>query len=456
MFMKVLCSLLICLFVAASAYSQSAILHFIKGNTAFKEKKYQEAETQFSECIRLDPRHTGCYLNRGLTRELAIGYGLALEDFNKLVELLPADAKPYRLRGSLLISMKRYQQGIADIDKSLSIDRTNAYAYYRRGYAHKEMGNNEKAIEDHTLSISYDPNDAHTFSSRGRLYEATGKPALAIADYTKAVTLKPNDAFSLYSRGSIYFKDGKTELAEADFTRALAIDKSYSAQINALKILARVNAMKPAGTTNTPTTATVKPTPSPAAVIKPATPTAGTLTSAQLVEKGRSFAAAKNYSAAVEQYTLALGVDPNNGLAFFYRGVANDALNKLEAAISDHTSAIRIGTSVKEAYSNRAVCYIRQMNYNAAVADLNTSISLAGGTGTWSSHYNRGLSYFGLNDMTKALWDVSKAIELNPKWADAFTLRAKIYCKQDLTLSAIKDQEAAIALGKAVTKGCTQ
>ena len=58
----------------------------------------------------------------------------------------------------------------------------------------------------------------------------------------------------------------------------------------------------------------------------------------------------------------------------------------------------------------------------------------------------RGMVYFGLNDLTQALNDLSMAIRLAPEKATFYTNRAKIYRKQGKAELAAADEEKAAAL----------
>ena len=140
--------LIVFVFVAA-AQAQNASAEFVKGNQFFDQKNYVAAAEAYTRCIGYDPNHASCYMNRGLARQIGIGYGLALDDFTKLISIRP-DAKAYRLRGGVYNSLKRYNDAIADFDSSLRLNPRESMAYQGRGLSYEKLGDTEKAIADYS------------------------------------------------------------------------------------------------------------------------------------------------------------------------------------------------------------------------------------------------------------------------------------------------------------------
>ncbi len=75
---------------------------------------------------------------------------------------------------------------------------------------------------------------------------------------------------------------------------------------------------------------------------------------------------ASNYTKAIEYYTKAISIDPNDAEAYINRGVAYTNLRKYEEAISDYTKAISIDPNDANAYCNRGnVFYLKGDCFNA-------------------------------------------------------------------------------------------
>jgi tetratricopeptide (TPR) repeat protein len=73
---------------------------------------------------------------------------------------------------------------------------------------------------------------------------------------------------------------------------------------------------------------------------------------------------------------------------------------------------------------------------------------------TAAEYYVRALNSYKKNNDKSAEADLNEAIRLDPKMADAYILRARIYCHQKLIISAIREEDKAIALGGKVDYRC--
>lgn len=341
--------LLIGLFLAftGGVFAQTANDAFIKGNELFKLKKYVEAEQAYTECIRLNPKISNCFFNRGLARQIGIGYAQALEDFTQVISLEPNNAKAYKSRGVVFVALKRFDEAIADFNKAISLDAKYAEAYYQRGITYEKKGDETQAVADITQAIANDSRKGYMYSSRGMIYKKQKNFDLAIKDFSNAVTWNPNDGNSFYHRGEIYFDQGKLELAEINFNLAITIDKSYQRLVDSHKLLAKINATQNQGKqpeTNLPKPANIQPTPSPK--YNPVTPP---LTS---VEKEK------------------VATEHLNNAIYNFRG------NKFEAAAADFTKYLQVYPNSAEGYYNRGLTFAKWGKSASAIADFEQALKL--------------------------------------------------------------------------------
>lgn len=97
---------------------------------------------------------------------------------------------------------------------------------------------------------------------------------------------------------------------------------------------------------------------------------------------------AGNYQGAVDDYTKAIEINPQDETAYLTRGVAKRNLNDRQGAIADFTMAIEINPRFVLAY------------------------------------FNRGEDRFVLGDLRGAMTDFDNAIEIDPQFEDAYYYRA--------------------------------
>jgi len=95
------------------------------------------------------------------------------------------------------------------------------------------------------------------------------------------------------------------------------------------------------------------------------------------------------------------------------------------------------------AYNQRAVAYTMQQNYQEAIDDYDTVLSLE--SSSRAALNNRGIAYAALNEYESALEDFNTVIELDEAYVPGLMNRGVIYAIQGDFEAAIADLEAAIA-----------
>ena len=93
---------------------------------------------------------------------------LALEDFNRAIQIKPQVAAGYLGRANTLQILGRYEAAIEDYNRALEIKSDLANAYVNRGSAYSHLGQYEKAIADYEKGLELDPDidDKPGFISR--------------------------------------------------------------------------------------------------------------------------------------------------------------------------------------------------------------------------------------------------------------------------------------------------
>ena len=104
----------------------------------------------------------------------------AIDDYDRLVKLLPSDAGAHYLRGAALSNAGRFQSALGAFDEAIRLDPSNAEAYLRRGYAYMHLS------------------DDRTYGDYNAL---TDRPEDAIADFDEAIRLRPGQGIVYTYRG---------------------------------------------------------------------------------------------------------------------------------------------------------------------------------------------------------------------------------------------------------------
>lgn len=186
-----------------------------------------------------------------------------------------------------------------------------------------------------------------------------------------------------------------------------------------------------------------------------------------MLRLGQVFYMDRNFSQAIQVLTKLIELTPNNGEAFYHRGLCFDALGQKEQAIEDMQKAsMYAGKNEADDYLRRNVVVeplpspkndkeqdlilLAGQNFNMQrfdqaekqlreVLDLNPKNDYA--------IFQLGIIYiYRDHDQKKALVQYEKAIELNPKYKDYFLNRAVIYKNMEEYEKAIDDYTNALAL----------
>ena len=77
---------------------------------------------------------------------------LAIQSYNRAIELNSDDADAYISRGVAYTDMGEYDRAIVNFDKAIKLKPNYAEAYNNRGVAYDDMGDYGRAIEDYNNS----------------------------------------------------------------------------------------------------------------------------------------------------------------------------------------------------------------------------------------------------------------------------------------------------------------
>ena len=360
------------------------------------------------------------------------------------------------------------EQFIDSISKIIANSKTNrelrAYLYFKRADYYRSTNQFEKAYQDYTSCLNIDGNFKYAVWNRGLANEALNNLQAADADYHKALTIilppdssdkailycniayvklrlqKPDSALvydslsisynSLYARG--YLIRGLVHMAQknyltaiADFTQAIQLNRNYS---NAKMLSAWYSDLADAKRLN------------------------------------------KQYKEAINNYSFALKLDPDNRSAYWNRAAAyykhkdyelaaddytktityftgqNTELSKLyddramnelgqnflNKAIQDDSLAIVLDANNKLAYLNLAAIYTQNADYQKSIDLFKTALDFQKENKKFNSflYYQIANDEYFLNEFDKVVDDCTMSISLNPSYASAYFYRAKVYLKK--------------------------
>ena len=164
--------------------------------------------------------------------------------------------------------------------------------------------------------------------------------------------------------------------------------------------------------------------------------------------RGLVYAKKGDYKRAIKDLNKAIELDPNYVEAYNNRGIAFEGEGDFDRAIADHSTAIKLNSDYAEAYNNRGIAYDRKGDYDYAIRDYTTAIDLKPDYA--GAYNNRGNAYRNKCNCDQAIDDLNMAIKLNSKFTEAYNNRGIAYDKKGEYDLAIEDYNEAIKLNPAL------
>ena len=160
--------------------------------------------------------------------------------------------------------------------------------------------------------------------------------------------------------------------------------------------------------------------------------------------RGNAKRGLRQYEEAIKDYNKAIELNPNDPDAWINRGIAKDNLGQHKEAIKDYNKAIELNSNDPDTWNNLGIAKNNLGQHEEAIKDYNKAIELNHNDPyAW---YNRGNAKAKLCQYKEAIKDYNKAIELNPDHQIAWINRGNAKDNLGQHKEAIKDYNKAIEL----------
>jgi tetratricopeptide (TPR) repeat protein len=340
------------------------------GDKVLASEDYIEAVQRYDHLI--DPANPDALaLFRRALAEGATGQtDKALDDYSAAIKANPKASLAFLGRGVLLAVRKRaYDRAIEDFDKVLAIEPDNLEALISRGDAFSQLGDMGRAMADLNRAVSLAPENATILIARGQVESRRGNFGGAGRDYAAALKSEPDNSDAMVNLAAIESWQGKTESAIKLLDQAIALDNRNP--------LAFYN-------------------------------------------RGYAWFVLKAWDKAIADYSSAIEIDPQLGLAYNNRALARAiAGNDLVKALADSDTALKLLPLNLEVRDTRGFIYLKLGD--AALARTEYSSALDIDPNRARSLYGRGLARIAMGDTTGGQHDQAAALTINPEVATDFT-----------------------------------
>ncbi len=131
-----------------------------------------------------------------------------------------------------------------------------------------------------------------------------------------------------------------------------------------------------------------------------------------LSRRGIAWQRKGEHDRAIEDYTAALRLKPDDRKTLYGRGIAWSAKGEADRAIDDFTAALRIKSDDHKALYNRGNAWYRKSEYDRAIADYTAALGIE--PDDYQALYNRGRSWFDQGEHERAIADYAAAVRVKP------------------------------------------
>jgi WD40 repeat protein/tetratricopeptide (TPR) repeat protein len=305
-----------------------------------------------------------------------------------------------------------------------------ARAYVYRGSAYKSKGAFETAIADFGHAIELQPNLAEAFSERGNAYSILSKDDHAIADFDEAIRLQPDYATVYDNKGwTLYDKD--FEAAQPNFDKTIEVTTK---EIQLKHNLARNYQDRADAYCGKKDYERSIADFNQAIRLKPDYIEA-------LRNRGATYFFKGDYEHALTDLNEVLRMQPDRYLGLYFRGYTYYLKRDYDLALKDFELAISLSPASANQYFARGSIHAAKHNYDLAISDYTEALRLEESKYT---HANRGWAYINKGDPERALLDLNRALEMDPKLVDAHTGLAYIHNTQQQYDLALAQSNSAL------------
>ena len=373
----------------------------------YEQEKYDLADKDYQKMISLKAGDVMGYMGIGRNANAQKRYGDAIKQFDYVVKLEPNYSSAYSFRAESYIGLKKYNEAIDDVISALGIDRDRKAFYELQELADSAF---EQTVAKLKVQKIKEPNEQSWDYDLGIVYERAAKYNKAIAYYKESLE-KESNIITASRISSCYDDLGDYDKALEYCNQAIALD---SVKTNYL--YEKANILDNAGRTQE----AIK-TMSDYIANTPDEP-------AGYYQRGWFKDHSGDIEGALEDYTMAITLQPNVAYAYLNRGVLYRLKGENAKAEFDFKQVVRLDSIPEEAEcSFYAYYYLGQKD--KAIEILNTIL----GKDKKGNCYDAACLYSVMGEKVKALSYLRQSLE------DGYRRFAHI--KRDRDLNNIRNTE---------------
>src|SRR5437773_5523279 len=200
---------------------------FADAQTAFKEKRYDEAARLFATYSTAQPDNIWGYYMLGLSAWKQGDRDRAVDAFRRALEQDSTHVKSQLNLSRVLIEQDKAQDALPHVEAALKIDSGSSEGFRLLGRVKSELGDTAGAIGAYRQSLVLDDRDVWSLNNLARVYIGQGQFAQALGPLARAIEIDSTVASFHNNLGIALERTGHSVQAAEQYRAAVAIDSTH-------------------------------------------------------------------------------------------------------------------------------------------------------------------------------------------------------------------------------------
>ena len=375
---------IICVILPIGGCSGDARRHYNSGEEYFKKMMYEEALVEYTKAVDERPSFAKAHVGVGKTLAALGKFNEALKEFRKAIDLDGNNGEILAVIAKAYIDSGLIEEGLLFLEKAKKQNPDNYLVYLYMGeYYIKNMKYTE-AIEELNTAAKKNKKSPEPYIRLSEIYCCCNNPVyvneeLATKNIEKAKKVAPDDPFMLDALARVYFSEGKYDLAIETQKKALELipnNPLLTEHFKQFNMTISGNAQE------------------------------HNAKGAELLEKG-------DYGAAIEEFKIAITIDPNFSDGYYNLGKVYSQLEDYTQAEGNYRKAIEINPTDARYHYNLAIVYSKVGKLEEGEREYLAAINIDQYYD--KAHNNLGALYVSMGKLDEALAEFTRAFEINPK-----------------------------------------
>ncbi len=129
----------------------------------------------------------------------------------------------YEEEGKVRLAIQEYQRVV-------ELDPSHAMSYYNLGRLYRGLGVTKEAVASYQSAVSINPDYYRAYNNLGIIYDDMGMHDLAIEEFKKAIKINPGYVMARMNLGKMYEKIGRMDLAASEFAMVIKLARPGSGE----------------------------------------------------------------------------------------------------------------------------------------------------------------------------------------------------------------------------------